>query len=76
MQCLERIVPTVGKLNFEDVTYGWIRNTMELSRLALSENLRPVVESNPDLDIEAVVDFEFSEGNLVSPFAAVAAGMH
>ncbi len=76
MQCLERIVPTVGKLNFEDVTYGWIRNTMELSRLALSENLRPVVESNPDLEIEAVVDFEFSEGNLVSPFAAVAAGMH
>jgi hypothetical protein len=60
-ECLERIAPTVGKLDLEEVTYGWIRNTMELGRVALSENLRPVVERNPDLRI--------------SPFADVAA-MH
>jgi hypothetical protein len=49
---------------------------MELGRLALSENLRPVVERNPALEIEAVIDFDFAaDGNLVSPFAPVAA-MH
>jgi len=75
-ECLERIAPTVGKLDLDEVTYGWIRNTMELGRVALSENLRPVVERNPDLEIEAAIDFEFAQdGNLISPFAAVAA-MH
>jgi len=75
-ECLERIAPTVGKLDLDEVTYGWIRNTMELGRLALSENLRPVVERNPDLEIEATIDFEFADdGNLISPFAPVTA-MH
>jgi hypothetical protein len=73
-ECLERIAPTVGKVDLGQLTFGWIRNTMELGRLALSENLRPAVESKPDLTIEAVIDFEFGEsGNLVSPFEAVAA---
>src|SRR5947209_10107094 len=31
-ECIERIAPTVGRLALEDVTYGWIRNTMELTR--------------------------------------------
>jgi hypothetical protein len=75
-ECLARIAPTVGKLDLADVTYGWIRNTMELGRLALSENLRPAVEANPDLEIEATIDFEFAaDGNLISPFTPVAA-MH
>src|ERR1051325_5605882 len=51
-ECIERIMPTVGKLDLADVTYGWIRNTMELGRLALSENLRPHIEQNPLLEIE------------------------
>jgi hypothetical protein len=73
-ECLERIAPTVGKLDLDQVTYGWIRNTMELGRVALSENLRAVVERNPDLTIEATIDFEFAgDGNLVSPFEPVAA---
>src|SRR4051812_14726825 len=38
-ECLERISPTVGKLDLAQVTYGWVRNTMELVRIALSENL-------------------------------------
>ena len=58
-ECLERIAPTVGKLDLAEVTYGWIRNTMELGRLALSENLRPMVERNPLLEIEATIDFDF-----------------
>src|SRR5689334_3988756 len=78
-ECLERVAPTVGKIDLKDVTYGWIRNTMELGRLALSENVRAAVERNPQLEIEATVDFDFDgEGNLISPFAPVeeTAGAH
>ncbi len=78
-ECLERISPTVGKLDLRDVTYGWIRNTMELGRIALSENLRPLVEENPLLEIEAAIDFDFDgQSNLISPFAPVeeTAGAH
>jgi hypothetical protein len=73
-ECLERIAPTVGRLDLTEVTYGWIRNTMELTRLALSENVRAAVEKNPLLTIEATIDCEFDgAGNLVSPFVPVAA---
>ena len=78
-ECLERITPTVGKLDLSEVTYGWIRNSMELVRLGLSENLRSAVEANPQLEIECTVDFDFDgDGNLISPFAPVeeTAGVH
>jgi hypothetical protein len=78
-ECLEAFAPTVGKLDLSLVTYAWIRNSMELIRLGLSENLRPQVEKNSNLVIEATVDFEFDgRGNLISPFAPVeeTAGMH
>ncbi len=73
-ECLERIAPTVGRLNLEEVTFCWIRNTMELGRLAVSENLRAAFERKPEIEIEGIIDFEFdSNSNLVSPFQAVAA---
>jgi hypothetical protein len=78
-ECLERFAPTVGKLDLSEVTYGWIRNTMELGRLALSENLLPQIEGNPLLEVESTIDVEFDGGNnLISPFAPVAetAGTH
>jgi len=78
-ECLERFAPTVGKLDLRQVTYGWIRNSMELSRIGLSDNLRAEVERNPNLEIEATIDFEFDgQNNLISPFAPVAetAGVH
>jgi hypothetical protein len=78
-ECLEAFAPTVGKLDLSQVTYAWIRNSMELTRLGLSENLRAQVEANPILKIEATVDFEFDgSGNLISPFAPVeeTAGAH
>ena len=78
-ECLERISPTVGKLDLAEVTYGWIRNTMELGRLALSENLHPMVDANPQLEIEATIDFDFDgQNNLLSPFQPVeeTAGAH
>ena len=78
-EAIERIAPTVGKIDLSEVTYAWIRNTMELGRFALSENLRAGIEKNPALEIESVVEFEFDgENNLISPFAPVpeAAGTH
>jgi hypothetical protein len=78
-ECLEAFAPTVGNLDLSQVTYAWIRNSMELTRLGLSENLRPQVEANPILKIEATVDFDFDgAGNLISPFAPVeeTAGAH
>jgi hypothetical protein len=78
-ECLERLAPTVGKLDLGEVTYGWIHNTLDLGRLAVSEQLRGEIERNPMLEIEGVTDFEFdAKGDLVSPFAALGekAGAH
>jgi hypothetical protein len=72
-EAIERITPTVGKIDLREVTYAWIRNTMELGRFAFSENLRAEIEKNPALEIESTIDFEFDgENNLISPFAPVA----
>jgi hypothetical protein len=79
LECIERIAPTVGKLDLDEVTYGWIRNTMELSRIALSENLRVQIDANPSLEIEATIPFEFDGKNdLLSPFSPIeeTAGAH
>jgi len=78
-ECLERFAPTVGKVNLDSVTYGWIRNTMELGKIALSDNLRGAVEKNPQLEIESLIEFDFDgRDNLISPFAPVeeTAGAH
>jgi hypothetical protein len=50
-ECIERIAPTVGRIDLDDVTYGWIRNSLELGLLALSENLRRQIERDPNLEI-------------------------
>jgi len=68
-ECLERVTPTVGKFDPAEVTFGWIRNTLELTRLALSENLRAEIERNPSLAIDGETEFNFDgAGNLLSPF--------
>jgi hypothetical protein len=74
-ECLERIAPTVGKVDLGEVTFCWIRNTMELGCVAVSENLRAAVERKPEIEIEGAIDFECDgSNNLVSPFQTVAAG--
>ncbi|MDX2151060.1 MAG: hypothetical protein SFV54_10015 [Bryobacteraceae bacterium] len=50
-ECLAKIWPTVGKFDPQEVTIGWIRNTLALSVLGLSENLLPEIKSNPALEI-------------------------
>lgn len=68
-ECLEWVSPTAGKMNPQEVTYGWIRNTLELDAVALSDNLRTQVEGRPHLEIERQIEVEWADrGNLVSPF--------
>src|SRR5260370_40991425 len=49
--CLERIAPTVGKVDLSEVTYGWIKNSLELGFLKLTENLRDQISKNTLLEI-------------------------
>jgi hypothetical protein len=48
------------------VTIGWVRNSLELGTIALSENLRSQIERNPLLEIVGPAqEFTFDEaGNL------------
>jgi hypothetical protein len=68
----------VGKFEKDQITIGWIRNTMELSRLMLTENLRPQIGDHRDLEIvEGPMALPFdSQGDLFSPFLAVHAAAH
>ena len=65
-ECLERIAPTVGRMEVSEVRIGWIRNTLELASLRLSENMREEIERNPLLEVsgEAVPLVFDEEGNL------------
>ena len=63
--CLEKIAPTVGKLKMDDLTVGWIRNSMELGTIALTANLRPQIKANPNLEIVGETEWPFdADGNL------------
>ncbi len=61
-ECLERLMPTVGKLDMSEVEIGWVRNTMELSPIVLSENLLAEIGRNPLLEILGPArEFEFDD---------------
>ena len=77
-ECIEKMMPTVGKLDMKDVTFGWIRNTLDLSPVALSENLLPQIKANPILEILCdPIPMEFdAKGDLVSVLAAGAVATH
>jgi hypothetical protein len=67
-ECVSWVAATAGKLEPADVTYGWIRNTLELDRLAISPNLRATIDGQ--LQVEGELDVPWDEsGNLVSPFS-------
>ena len=65
-ECLERFAPTVGKLDLTKVTFGWVKNSLELTVLKLSENLAEEIEKNPILEvISGPEPMEFdNDGNL------------
>lgn len=71
-ECLQRLLPTVGRIDLRDVTIGWIHNSLELGVLGVSEQLRPVVERNPQLEILGPpCELEFDpDGNLVDLLGA------
>jgi hypothetical protein len=72
-QCLETLARAVGKFDSREVTIGWIRNTLELRELALSENLLPEIEANPTLEVlgpPREIEFD-AEGNLLPVTEAV-----
>jgi len=66
-KCLEAFWPTVGKMEPKSVTIGWIRNSQDLTLMAFTENLRPELEANPQVEIlGAARGLEFdAAGNLV-----------
>jgi hypothetical protein len=68
-ECLEWIAGTAGKLEPAHVTYGWLRNTLALDRLAISDNLRDRIAGQPHLEIEGEIEMKWDRaGNLESPF--------
>lgn len=68
-QCLQWVAATAGKMNPDDVTFGWIRNTLALDRVAVSINLRARLDGQAHVDVVDDIETEWDEpGNLVSPF--------
>jgi hypothetical protein len=67
--CLRWISATAGKTDPDRVAFGWIRNTLALDRLAISESLRGQMDNQPHVVVEDPFDVEWDDdGNLVSPF--------
>jgi hypothetical protein len=50
-RCIEEFWRTVGKPSPMDLTMGWIRNSQDLTLCAFTENLRPELEANPNIEI-------------------------
>jgi hypothetical protein len=76
-ECLQWIAPTAGKLDPAEVTFGWMRNTLELDLLAVSPNLRAEIDGQPQIKVEGEIDVDWDQsGNLVSPFLVKAAAGH
>ena len=68
-ECFELAAATVGKFDPADLKIAWIRNTLELGMIALSENLRGELEGKPEVEI-AGAPFELgydADGNM-GPF--------
>ena len=70
LKCLETMSTTVGVFDMAELRIAWLKNTLELTPLALSENFRPQIEANPMLEImSGPMELPFdAAGNLVSPF--------
>ena len=56
------------------MTYGWIRNTLELARVGIGHNLRGNLQANVAVEGEIEVTWD-ERGNLVSPFGPRAASL-
>jgi hypothetical protein len=75
-KCIEMLAQTVGKADTGKVTIAWIRNSLELGRLAMSENLCQQIQANPALEIEGpafALEFD-GEGNFGADLFSSSAG--
>ncbi|MGH9535969.1 MAG: hypothetical protein ACRD2E_14055, partial [Terriglobales bacterium] len=77
-EAVAALLATVGLASNADAKIGWIRNTLEIATLALSENL--VSEAREQIACEAVgepfaLGFD-AGGTLASPFATATAAAH
>ena len=60
-ECIERILATCGRDKLEECSIVWIRNTMELGHMQVSENLLDELSSTPLIEICSpahAVDFD------------------
>ena len=66
--CIEKIAPTCGKLDMSEVTIAWIRNTMDINELMISQNLLDEACQNPEVEILGEArEIEYdADGNLVA----------
>lgn len=62
-ECLDWVAATAGHMDSTEVTYGWIKNTLELGQVAVSANLRGKVDGI--IEREVAVEWD-RDGNLVS----------
>jgi hypothetical protein len=61
-------MPTVGKFDMKEVRIGWIHNTLELTPMVLSENLRAEIEGKALLEIvEGPMELEFDAAGDLQP---------
>jgi hypothetical protein len=49
--CLEQLWPTVGRFNEAEIRIGWIRNSLHLAEIALTENVGREIRENAQLEI-------------------------
>ena len=50
-ECIEKILETCGRADLAVCSVVWIRNTMELGRMRVSENLLDGMSANPTIEI-------------------------
>lgn len=74
-ECLERIAPTVGKEDPSEVRIAWIRNSLDLNPVAVSENVLPEIKQNPAIEIlSGPLEMPFdAQGNLEEILAGATA---
>lgn len=68
LEALANIAPTVGKIDLFSVTYCRIRNTLELTQLAVSENLVPALHPNVKI-VSRPFALSFEKSNNFEDFA-------
>jgi hypothetical protein len=69
-ECFEVAAGSVGKFDPEDITVAWIRNTLELGALAVSNNLLDTIAAGSHIEIAGParsVGYDVS-GDFISPW--------